>query len=138
IYEGQYRLGKREGHGRLDLPDGSEYEGAWRNGRQNGIGTFRCGVTRHVYTGKWVGGVRCGRGVCEYASGSRYEGLWLDGLRHGEGVFYAPPGGASGDGDPVAGIWHRDELSLVSSTASVGGSYRPSTEERAPLTSALN
>ncbi|CAM9842361.1 unnamed protein product, partial [Ectocarpus sp. 13 AM-2016] len=62
VYEGQYRLGKREGHGRLDLPDGSEYEGAWRNGRQNGIGTFRCGVTRHVYTGKWVGGVRCGRG----------------------------------------------------------------------------
>ncbi|CAN0440001.1 unnamed protein product, partial [Ectocarpus sp. 8 AP-2014] len=108
VYEGQYRLGKREGHGRLDLPDGSEYEGAWRNGRQNGIGTFRCGVTRHVYTGKWVGGVRCGRGVCEYASGSRYEGLWLDGLRHGEGVFYVPPGGAPGDGDPVAGIWHRD------------------------------
>lgn len=31
VYEGQYRLGKREGHGRLDLPDGSEYEGemAW-------------------------------------------------------------------------------------------------------------
>lgn len=27
VYEGQYRLGKREGHGRLDLPDGSEYEG---------------------------------------------------------------------------------------------------------------
>lgn len=27
LYEGQYRLGKREGHGRLDLPDGSEYEG---------------------------------------------------------------------------------------------------------------
>lgn len=36
--------------------------GAWKNGRQNGIGTYRCGVTRHVYTGKWVGGVRCGRG----------------------------------------------------------------------------
>lgn len=77
-------------------------------------------------------------GVCEYASGSRYEGLWLDGLRHGEGVFYAPPGGAPNDGDPVAGIWHRDELSLVSSAASVGGSYRPSTEETAPLTSVLN
>lgn len=31
VYEGQYRLGKREGHGRLELPDGSEYEGemAW-------------------------------------------------------------------------------------------------------------
>ena len=27
IYEGQYRLGRREGHGRLVLPDGSEYEG---------------------------------------------------------------------------------------------------------------
>lgn len=27
VYEGQYRLGRREGHGRLDLPDGSEYEG---------------------------------------------------------------------------------------------------------------
>lgn len=29
VYEGQYRLGRREGHGRLDLPDGSEYEGEW-------------------------------------------------------------------------------------------------------------
>lgn len=27
MYEGQYHLGKREGHGRLDLPNGSEYEG---------------------------------------------------------------------------------------------------------------
>ncbi|CAN0309343.1 unnamed protein product, partial [Hapterophycus canaliculatus] len=27
VYEGQYRLGRREGHGRLELPDGSEYEG---------------------------------------------------------------------------------------------------------------
>lgn len=27
VYEGKYRLGKREGHGRLDLQDGSEYEG---------------------------------------------------------------------------------------------------------------
>lgn len=27
VYEGQYRLGRREGHGRLDMPDGSEYEG---------------------------------------------------------------------------------------------------------------
>lgn len=77
-------------------------------------------------------------GVCEYASGSRYEGLWLDGLRHGEGVFYVAPGGAPGDGDPVAGVWHRGELSLVSSVASIGGSYRPSAGETAPLTSVLN
>ncbi|CAN0081386.1 unnamed protein product [Sphacelaria rigidula] len=62
VYEGEYRLGRREGHGRLEFPDGSEYEGAWRNGRQNGLGVFRCGLTRQVYTGKWVGGVRCGRG----------------------------------------------------------------------------
>ena len=27
VYEGQYRLGRREGYGRLDLADGSEYEG---------------------------------------------------------------------------------------------------------------
>lgn len=27
VYEGQYRIGRREGHGRLELLDGSEYEG---------------------------------------------------------------------------------------------------------------
>lgn len=27
VFEGQYRMGKREGHGRLELPNGSEYEG---------------------------------------------------------------------------------------------------------------
>lgn len=36
--------------------------GAWKNDRQNGHGTFRCGTTRQVYTGKWVGGQRCGKG----------------------------------------------------------------------------
>lgn len=27
IYDGQYRMGRRDGHGRLEMPDGSEYEG---------------------------------------------------------------------------------------------------------------
>lgn len=27
VYEGEYRLGRKEGHGRLEFPDGSEYEG---------------------------------------------------------------------------------------------------------------
>ena len=31
IYEGQWRLGKREGFGKMQWQDGSTYEGEWRN-----------------------------------------------------------------------------------------------------------
>lgn len=39
VYEGHYRWGRREGHGRLELADGSEYEG-----EDGGVGRGRIGV----------------------------------------------------------------------------------------------
>lgn len=41
---------------------GDKYEGEWKNGRENGVGTSMA------------------------ADGSTFYGFWLDGLMHGEGV----------------------------------------------------
>ena len=46
----------------LVLATGDKYEGEWRDGRENGVGTSMA------------------------ADGSTFYGFWLDGLMHGEGV----------------------------------------------------
>ena len=43
---------------------GDKYEGEWKNGRENGVGTSMA------------------------ADGSTFYGFWLDGLMHGEGVSH--------------------------------------------------
>lgn len=86
-YSGQWRSGKRCGHGVATLADGTTYTGDWRNGKRNGFGACEYARTRDVYKGKWVGGVRCGRGVCTYANGSAYDGEWDGDKCHGLGRF---------------------------------------------------
>lgn len=46
------------------MPDGSHYEGYWRDGNAHG------------------------RGTCLFASGSRYVGSWELGKMHGSGIYY--------------------------------------------------
>ena len=84
VYTGPFdRRGKRHGIGKCDYADGSDYEGEWRNGKRNGHGIFKCARTRETYEGKWIGDQRAGRGVCNYSAGHRYEGLWASDKRHG-------------------------------------------------------
>lgn len=99
-YSGQWRAGKRCGHGVATLRDGTTYTGDWRNGKRNGFGVCKYARSRDVYNGKWVGGVRCGRGVCEYANGSVYDGEWRDDKCHGHGRFtFAATAARDSDGD---------------------------------------
>lgn len=84
------------GHGTL-LVEGQAYEGAWRSGRRDGVGTH-CYDDRAdvVYVGEWRDGVRYGRGcyrVCRgNAGGSGYEGEWRRDAPHGRGRAWSPDG----------------------------------------------
>lgn len=62
VYEGQYEMDKRHGHGRCQYGDGSKYTGGWASDQRSGQGTF------------------------EFADGSRYEGGWRDGKFEGGGI----------------------------------------------------
>ena len=94
-YEGEWRNGKRNGHGKYICPQFS-LEGNWRDGQIHGFGIkryysggekfsgeFRDGteykgsmmfVDGEIYDGEWRNGRPCGRGVIVYEDLARYEG----------------------------------------------------------------
>ena len=61
-YEGQWKAGKPEGHGKETYPDGS------------------------IYTGQFKGDKRHGLGIYAFPDDSVYAGNWCDGLQHGLGL----------------------------------------------------
>ena len=90
-YEGEWREGRATGRGRTKWVDGSSYDGAHADGRPHGEGT--CTYSDGGwYEGGWARGLRHGDGVMGYADGSRWEGQWMEGRRHGRGVRVAPSG----------------------------------------------
>jgi len=61
-YEGQFKGGKKHGHGVLTQGD-DRYEGEWKNDLRDGYGTQ------------------------VYCFGARYEGYWKEDKHHGEGIL---------------------------------------------------
>eukprot|EP00899_Mesostigma_viride_P026336 jgi/Mesvir1/6888/Mv09052-RA.2 len=76
-----------EGQGRLSYPDGSWYDGHWRNGKRDGQGTFLHMPTGTRYTGMWCDDFQEGKGLLTYSNGERLEGTFLGGLAHGTCIY---------------------------------------------------
>jgi hypothetical protein len=70
----------RNGKGIFTYPDGSKYQGEFRNGKLDGWGA-------------WF-----------YPNGDRYVGAFRENLKHGKGTLYRE------DGSKVAGIWEEGEF----------------------------
>ncbi|OXB84932.1 UNVERIFIED_CONTAM: hypothetical protein H355_016054, partial [Colinus virginianus] len=131
VYSGDWKCGKRDGHGSYSVPDpaGREYRkvyvGCWRNDRRCGYGTMFYGSGER-YEGEWSSGLRSGWGRMCYRDGSvyegqweadrpdgqgmlrlpnnnRYEGGWKDGKKHGPGRFFYLD-----KGQLLEGIWVAD------------------------------
>ncbi|XQJ29572.1 Kinesin motor domain/MORN repeat, putative [Leishmania guyanensis] len=115
-YRGEFRSGKREGHGTLLLRDAKEspyrrvYEGEWLGGRRDGRGT-QWGRDGEVYEGDFAADERHGLGklylangdvikgnfshnkcegwaVLQQRNGDWFEGYWTSGEREGPGVWH--------------------------------------------------
>lgn len=97
-YVGQFEVDKFHGKGRHVWPDGSYYEGDWRNGRKQGQGTY-VSEENLKYTGAWHDGKRHGKGIQEYANGDSYDGWWYNGQCSGLGIYYFA------DGSQYRGAW---------------------------------
>ncbi|KAL9971302.1 hypothetical protein ACROYT_G023811 [Oculina patagonica] len=91
-YEGEWSKGKKHGHGKLVMADGSFYEGQFINGEIQGHGFRRWASTRNEYTGQFVKGELNGHGIMIYGDGSRYEGEWVENRREGEGKLISTDG----------------------------------------------
>ena len=113
-YEGQYCEGKKQGIGKLQLPNGDKYHGSFVADKFEGEGSYFFS-NGDVYSGTWRGGERNGEGTFMYArdesqlvgtwsKGSMITGKWIwkDGTSWtgpfknsqplGKGVFYFPNG----------------------------------------------
>nr|XP_054114688.1 MORN repeat-containing protein 1 isoform X10 [Callithrix jacchus] len=99
-YEGEWKGGKKHGHGKLLFKDGSYYEGAFVDGEITGEGRRHWAWSGDTFSGQFVLGEPQGRGVIEYKAGGCYEGEVSHGMREGLGFL------VDRDGQVYQGSFH--------------------------------
>lgn len=77
-YEGEWKNEKRHGYGIWTRPDGTKYAGEWIEGKPDGLGMLN-NADGSVYNGEWKAGKRNGQGMLTYADGTTLAGTWQDG-----------------------------------------------------------
>ena len=84
-------------------PDGSIYEGYWKDGQKHGQGKY-IWANGMIYEGGFVEGLKDGHGKLRQRDGEVYDGFWSKGKKHGHGkVIYL-------DGRVDEGQWNMDEF----------------------------
>ncbi len=86
-YDGDWYMGKRQGHGVEEMPGNWRFEGEFYDNKRNGFGKLVC-TDGEVYEGEWKDDKKHGYGKKTFASGSRYEGEFFDGKYCGKGIYY--------------------------------------------------
>lgn len=76
-YTGEWLVGTqiREGRGTQVWPDGSIYEGYWKNNQTQGLGRL-IHADGDVYEGEWRQDKAHGHGTYLHLDGAKYEGEW--------------------------------------------------------------
>ncbi|GFR82095.1 MORN repeat-containing protein 1 [Elysia marginata] len=86
-YEGEWMKGKKHGHGKLLMKDGTYYEGQFINGEINGNGYKYFSSSKAKYTGQFLNGEMHGHGIMTYCNGNVYEGQWYKNKKQGFGIL---------------------------------------------------
>ncbi|XP_032087830.1 MORN repeat-containing protein 1 isoform X2 [Thamnophis elegans] len=102
-YEGQWKRGKKHGHGKLLFKDGSYYEGEFADGEIVGHGLRYWASTGNTYSGQFLFGELHGHGVFHYGNGGKYEGEFSYGMREGHGSL------TEKDGETYQGSFHNNK-----------------------------
>ena len=108
-YTGQMIDGNvRDGKGVLIWPDGSRYDGYWKDDRANGRGRL-IHADGDVYEGEWLNDKAHGYGTYYHADGSRYQGDWMEDKQHGKGKEIWPDS-SKYEGEYLNGLKHGQGL----------------------------
>lgn len=102
-YVGGWRNGYEDGYGSWYCICGCEYKGYLENGKENGEGVWRF-RTGNVYTGDWRDGREHGFGVLQFHMGHEYRGKWKNGKADGEGLM------KFANGNSYKGVWQDGRL----------------------------
>ena len=91
IYEGFFKENKMEGRGRLTNIEGFVYDGEFKNGQANGYGKY-LKLDGTIYKGNWINEKL--NGICEICNSdnSMYIGNFVNGKKNGRGKFIFPEG----------------------------------------------
>lgn len=101
--DGEWRAGKRSGHGAMTWAIGDRFEGEFRDDNRNGRGVYTW-ANGDRYEGEYRDDNRNGRGVLTFANGNRYEGEYRDDKRNGHGVMTSATTGSRYEGE-----WRADK-----------------------------
>ncbi|XP_061456885.1 MORN repeat-containing protein 1 [Rhineura floridana] len=101
-YEGEWKQGKKHGHGKLLFKDGSYYEGEFTDGEIMGNGFRYWASTGNTYSGQFLFGELHGHGVLQSADGWKYEGEFSCGMQEGHGLL------TDKDGQTYQGCFHKN------------------------------
>ena len=78
-YDGEWKINKKHGIGRMTYEKAGEYNGFWENGRRHGEGVFTY-TNGDTYSGWWKFGEKEGTGCYTFKStGMKLFGDWLNG-----------------------------------------------------------
>ncbi|KAJ3599686.1 hypothetical protein NHX12_033642 [Muraenolepis orangiensis] len=102
-FEGEYRNGLKHGTGRFTWSNGECYEGFFYRDYRHGEGVYSW-PSGHIFTGKFYLNKKEGYGRKEFPDRSTFQGLYHAHQRFGPGVFTHP------DGRQDVGLWNRNHL----------------------------
>lgn len=103
-YQGAFKNGKQEGKGKIFFSNGSTYEGDWQEGNREGKGVFTM-PEGHVYVGDFRKNRFAGTGKMRFPTEDQYEGDWQNDQPNGKGI-YTFKGGDRYEGEFKDGKFH--------------------------------
>ena len=98
-------------------PPLGEYNGAWKEGRKEGIGIMVY-ANKAKYHGNWKDGKQDGTGTLYYPNGDIYTGSWHAGKKHGPGTYFFKETATK-----VTGVWDYNQLATGTFVDKFGNSY---------------
>ena len=78
LYDGEFKRGKKHGHGIYTWYNGNRYEGDFKNSKMHGRGMY-IWANGQRHEGEWKDNRPHGRGTRVSASGERHENEWTEG-----------------------------------------------------------
>lgn len=112
------------GRASVEYLTGDKYEGDFKDGLRDGVGTYLYGESGNRYEGEWVLNKKHGIGKMNFANEGEYFGRFENGRRHGEGVFKYKKTSNTYSGSWKYGVKHgKGEFIFIDTKMKIAGQW---------------